>query len=292
MNDIIQKQNRIEFIELLKAQRIAYSECKSYLIYDIISIIIAIILPFVGLIFEDIVKPLGAFGFILTILYLISETRRKKLNTKAAKIQEQFDTDLFNLPWNYILCKTKVDQDTIHDFAEKYKKNDLQNWYSTEIDDSLPHNIAVILCQRTNFSWEISLRKLFAKYLIATIVIYYGLIGIISIIQNTGIYNLMILLVPSLSFLIYGIRNSITILTQNKAKQETLQSIDNCLENYVKNRIEPTTEILRQIQDVTYIERSSPEKIPDWFYRRFKQKNESKTDYIIRNFKIKLSCQY
>jgi len=291
MNEISQNQNKVEFIDLLKAQRIAYSKCKKYLICDLVSVFIAIILPLLGLIENDLVRPLGAVGFIWTVIYLITELYKKKLTTIAAKIQEEFDTELFNLHWNKMLCKNKINQDTRHDLSIEYHKDDLKNWYSVEIDNTLPHNIAVILCQRTNFSWELSLRKRFTKFLLASVTLYYGAIIIVSILLNTGIYDMLILLVPSLSFLIYAVKNIYSLINQIHTKQDTLENIDSYLEIYSKSKVEPNIELLRQIQDVIYIERSAPEKIPDWFYKIFKDSNEIKTDELIKNFKTKLLCQ-
>ena len=107
MNKINQKQNEKVFIDYLKAQRVAYSQCKTYQFVDLISVLIAIILPIIGLINSEYVNFLGAFGVIWTIIYLVVEHFRKNKSQQGAKIQEQFDTELFEIPWNEVLCKNK-----------------------------------------------------------------------------------------------------------------------------------------------------------------------------------------
>lgn len=164
MNRITEKQNESKFIEYLKAQRVAYSQCKSYQVFDVISVIMAIILPVIGMLNEDIVNYLGAFGVLWTIIYLVTENYRSKKTEQGAKIQEQFDTELYDITWNEILCKEKINSDTQIDLANKYDGNDLSDWYSTEIDSSLPKAIAIILCQRINFSWELKLRKRYVTF--------------------------------------------------------------------------------------------------------------------------------
>jgi len=72
----------------------------------------AIVLPIIGMYRTDIVNYLGAFGVLWTIIYLVTENYRKKKTEQGAKIQEQFDTELFEIPWNEILCKNKVNTDT------------------------------------------------------------------------------------------------------------------------------------------------------------------------------------
>ena len=108
MNEIIKEQNKEKFIEYLKAQRVAYSQCKVFQIFDLVSIIIAIVLPIIGIIRTDFVNYLGAFGVLWTIIYLISENYRRKKTEQGAKLQEQFDTELYDLSWNDILCKDKI----------------------------------------------------------------------------------------------------------------------------------------------------------------------------------------
>jgi hypothetical protein len=285
MNDINIKQNLPQFTELLKAQRIAYSQCKLYQILDLISLLLAIIAPIVGLINNDLINVLGATGVLWTIIYLVAESYRKAKTEEGAKIQEQFDTELYNLHWNEILCKNKISIDIRRDLAEKHQDNDLLDWYSKEIGDILPNEIAVLLCQRINFSWEINLRKNFVLFILAVLIIYYGMFFTFYICTNTGIYDILILISPSLSFLMYCVQNTLSLKTHIKSKNETLALIDHKISEYATQRILPTTNTLRQIQDVIFTERTVPEKIPDWFYFFHKKNNENRTDQLIISIK-------
>ncbi|WP_054850985.1 S-4TM family putative pore-forming effector [Olleya sp. ITB9] len=287
MNRIIQKQNESKFIEYLKAQRVAYSQCKVYQLFDVISVLMAIILPIIGILNKDIVNYLGAFGVLWTIIYLVTENYRKKKTEQGAKIQEQFDTELFEMPWNDILCKNKVNSDTQIDLANNYEGNDLSNWYSLEVDSSLPKPIAIILCQRINFSWELKLRKRYVTFLIILLVTYYGLFIAFFISKNIGFYDILLLIAPSLSFLIYAVQNSLSLKNHINSKNETLGQIDEILDKYSINGEIPDESILRQIQDIIYSERTVPEKIPDWFYKLSKSSNEDRTDNIIKSIKAK-----
>lgn len=287
MNRITQTQNEAKFIEYLKAQRVAYSQCKIYQVFDVISVLMAIVLPIIGMYRTDIVNYLGAFGVLWTIIYLVTENYRKKKTEQGAKIQEQFDTELFEIPWNEILCKNKVNTDTKIDLAKEYKGNDLSNWYSLEVDSSLPKSIAIILCQRINFSWELKLRKRFVTFLIILLVAYYGIFVGFFVSKNIGFYDILLLIAPSLSFLIYGVQNSLSLKNHIKSKNDTLSQIDEILNEYSDNREKPSKGILRQVQDIIYTERTVPEKIPDWFYKLSKSSNENRTDNIITSIKAK-----
>ena len=95
------------------------------------------------------------------------------------------------------------------------------------------------------------------------------------------------LIAPSLSFLIYGVQNSLSLKSHITAKGETLTQIDAYLDKYSINKDLPQLSILRQIQDVIYTERTFPEKIPDWFYKLNLTSNEDRTDAIIKSIKEK-----
>jgi hypothetical protein len=287
MNRINEKQNESKFNEYLKAQRIAYSQCKAYQVFDVISVIMAIVLPVIGMLNNEIVNYLGAFGVLWTVIYLVAENYRKKKTEQGAKIQEQFDTELYEIPWNKILCKEKINSDIQFDLAKEYKGNDLSNWYSKEVDSSLLKPIAIVLCQRINFSWELKLRKRYVNFLVILLIAYYGIFFAFFIYKNIGFYDVLLLITPSLSFLIYTVQNSLSLKNHIKSKNETLLQIDQILDSYSANRETPNENTIRQIQDIIYSERTVPEKIPDWFYKLSKSSNEDRTDSIIKSIKSK-----
>src|SRR5690554_6120352 len=111
MNNITNEQNKPELIELLKAQRIAYSQCKKFQAFDLVSVLIAVFFPLIALIKPEYQSTINAFGVLWTIAYLLTEIYRKSKTTQGATIQEQFDTELYGLNWNEILCKKKINID-------------------------------------------------------------------------------------------------------------------------------------------------------------------------------------
>lgn len=281
MNNIINEQNNPYFIELLKAQRIAYSQCKKFQIFDVISILMAILFPLLTLIKPQYQNHINAFGVLWTVAYLLTELYRKSKTTQGATIQEQFDTELYGLSWNKILCKNKINLDTIQDLSSKYKYEDLQNWYSIKIDNSLPKEIAIILCQRINFSWEINQRKKFVSFLSIITILYYLIYIVTGFAKNIGFFDLLIILSPSIPFLVFSVQNILSLRSHINSKNDTLNYIDSELDNYKTSRITPTLEQLRQIQDTIFTERTVTEKVPDWFYKLNKSTNEKFIDNLI-----------
>lgn len=289
MNRIQEKQNEIRFIKYLRAQRQAYSYAKRYIFLDLITILIALILPFKA-IFNTFNDNLLIFGLIWAGIYLIAETFRKKRTEQGAQIQEEFDTNLFDLPWNEFLCGSKVNPDAQEALASKYHNNDLKNWYSVEVTEDLPQHIAVILCQRISFSWELNLRTKFFNALFVLAGVYYGSFAAYGLFENIGFRDFLLLISPSISFSYYIIRNFLAYKDQKQRKERILVKIDDILESYAVNGIFPKNNELRQIQDEIFRSRIISEKIPDWFYRLFKNKNEARTGEIIKSFKSRFLC--
>lgn len=281
MNQILRKQNEPDFIRLLKAQRIAYKQCKRMQIFDVLSLLIAIAFPLLTLVFPKLQNGLNASGVLWTVAYLFTEYYRRRKTTEGANIQEQFDTQLYEIAWNRILCKDKVNADKIHQLAIKYTKDDLSNWYSTKIEESLPREIAIIICQRINFSWEISQRRKYVNLLILLTGVYYLIYIAIALFLNAGFFDLLVFISPSISFLIYGVMNIIALKSHVASKNETIKLIDDEIDSYRTYQLKPTNVTLRSIQDVIFYERTIPEKIPDWFYKINKSKNENIIDDIV-----------
>lgn len=301
MNNIINKQDDTDCIRYLKAQRVAYDHAKNYQFIDLISIIIAIAPTILiwyipekstelteGQPSFDPLEILIAFGVVWTLISVYTDIYRIKKAKIGATIQEMFDTELFRIPWNKVLVGKKIVISKIIELSRDYSKEDLKGWYSTEIKENLPHNIGVLLCYKCNAIWGNGQRDKFIRALNWAFFLYYGIMISFSISQNTGIYDIVIWLAPSLSFLVY-------IATTIKNQRESIQShehintiIDDFIERFQFEKIEPTKEELRQIQDLFFTQRNNPHQVPNWFYNIFRKKTSGVADETVRIISEKL----
>ena len=108
---------------------------------------------------------------------------------QAAKIQECFDTDVFDLDWDNVVVGSRPDIGII---AEKSSKFDRKNpnytgfydWYTPKAANyTYPHSI--VLCQQQNLCWDNYLRKP---------LIYYSFLSCIGIILFIIIFVIIALL--------------------------------------------------------------------------------------------------
>lgn len=289
MNNITKNQNEERNILFLKAQRVAYNKAKNFQFVDIVTIVIAIIFPIVTIVDTHTVIKLKFFSEILAILgglwvlvALILEFFRKKLTIVGANIQEQFDTEVFEMEWNMIQVGKKCDISTITHLGNQYNKNDLKDWYSTEICNSLPQSIAISFCQKINAIWEHKLRRKFALMIGLSIMGYYFLLIGYTFFVKLNSYDIILLIAPSFSFLVFGILTIKSQVDIANSKDRILELTSSFWDDFLKDGKEPSTKELRQIQNMIYEQRRTPHKIPNFFYRYAQKELESLSDATVK----------
>lgn len=284
MNTIITDQNKPEFIQLQQAQRVANTISKRCAIAEHILISVSIVMPFVVMFKSDLnsqslIIILSAALIVISILLDNYERIRTSI---AAKIQEEFDTRLFQIEWNDLLCEDKVENETIIRLAKKYQEFDLKNWYSTQISAELDHELAVLFCQKSNVFWDKDLRKKYNFLLYTGLASYYLIFFIIGYIKNLQFENFTLLILPSFTFLKFQVK---LITNQNqiiRKKERINEKINRLFDNYIVTKIKPEKIELRNLQNAIFTLRNSANKIPDWFYKMFKDSFEALTDESIK----------
>jgi len=288
-NDITIRQNQSEFIELLKGQRQAYTESKKFLLFDVLTPLLALLLPALMIYNQGFEFLFGVISTVATLIYLFIVYIREKRNSTGAIIQEEFDTTLFDLGWNGKIAEFKARLETKNKLSEKYNKGKLDNWYSHEVKGFLPHNIAVLLCQRINLAWEVDLKKNYTLFWVALAVLYYTAMFISLLWCNVDFRKALLIFLPSIPLLIYVVLLNRSIKKQIKNKEETLNKVDKYIGKYSSNKDIPSTEILREIQDSIFKNRLESDKIPDFYYNWKRDKYEKDmhktTKTIVDNFK-------
>lgn len=286
MNTLLQDQNTEPFVRLLRAQRIAYNVAKKYLIVDFISLLIALSPTILFLISFEEVEPnevsgmtkatavIAVIGVLWTLLSIYAQTLMDRQTKVGAIIQDQFDTLLFKLDRNSILIESGIEISHIVELSEKYKKDDLNNWYSIQIPSDIENDASVLLAYKCNAIYGKSLRKKYIYFIRLALFLYYGTLICLSLKNNTGTFDSILLLAPSIPALVFA---TLTIKAQ-KGIINTYDRISILVEQmfneYKINHLIPSKVELRQIQDLFYIQRLIPYKVPTWFYRLFKVKTE------------------
>jgi len=282
---IFEKQNSSRCLRYLASQRQIYSNAKKLLTLQIILVVIVVTLLSVINYFCKIEWILGSYSAIITLIdiFLINKWI-DNLKKRAAKIQEKFDTTLFELEWNDII--SQVDEEVVFRYSELYKKkepnfNSLKNWYSPKIKD-IDSDLAKILCQRTNCVYDFTLRKYYLNTLIFLLAGLGLLVVILGLYQNISLPNFVnVLVLPLLPMISFG-------LQKYQDNQESIESLNNLKETteevwdkVIKGEKIDINKRSRSIQNRIYLNRKNNPLIFDWLYRIIRSRLEGEMHYSI-----------
>lgn len=274
-NGINQRQNEENSILSLAAQRQLYNEAKS--VGGVVTLF-AIFLPFMLSIVQIFVKNnsiLSTVAYISSIVSLfigiVFENFIEKKKKRAAIIQQQFDTYVYQMPWNKRLfgaeknLSAEIAEKSEKLFSNPAEKPKLYDWYSV-IADKLPLEKGILFCQKENICWDAGLRKRYRNVSIILTVAMSCFVIAIGIIKNESVQLLiyrMAFVAPILYWLYETAKNlNYDIRRLNKLYGE--------LSGYDAKSMDDLQDIQKDIME----HRGTCRFVPNWFYEKFKSKDE------------------
>lgn len=287
---IVQEQDSDICIKYLSAQKQLYIAGKSTFAFQVIiavpiPIIISILTPILSDSEQGIIWIFVLYSIIATFLEFFFEDRSMKLKKLAASIQERFDTTVLLITWNKTLIPNKPEDGVILRYCNKYikkhKVDKLLGWYSREVQP-VKTNIATLLCQRTNCSYDFILRKRYANtvlrlaastFFILLIVAGQNEITVPSFISNV--------LFPSLPVFVLAYKQ----ISSNREVIETLRELKDLIESELERvKITDTIDsnLIRQIQDKIYLKRINSPLLPGWAYNFLRQNLEDEMHFSMK----------
>lgn len=286
MSTISSNQNSEHHITQLIAQRFFYSKAKKIRnIRIIISILFALLTPVIIYIWPETITIIGIIaGLWVLASYFLNKLFENVNINKAAIIQEEFDIDLFKLPWNDVLVGNKISPEEIS-YAQKQFKGDvskLRNWYKGISE--FPYPIDVLLCQRSNLVWDWRLKRTYSIVIFFILIIYFVFTLIFSSILNLELAEYLLgLLIPALSGYFMGIEEAVEHRKGSSKSKKLEETINKLSDNLELLNIEK----LRQIQDCIFNFRKGP-LVLDWFYFFHRNTYEENMISALDSFKNKL----
>lgn len=284
MKKISEAQDEESALRRLAAQRQLYSEAKTFQFFHLtIAVPMTVIVFTLAVVFPSFQEFATIWGIVLVLIdiWLFSRTENA-LHLRAAKIQELFDCDVLNIPWNDLKCRSKPDPEDIAEHSGKYLKktsnfDELKKWYSPEANE-LPLFLSRIVCQRSNVTWESRLRRRYATGI--TVLMTFLVLAIVSIgfARNLSINSILVnLVVPLLPAFAWGIPQIMKNLDAVKDIDSLKEAIDKIWDNAFSLRLskQELADAARSIQDEIYDHRRSKPLVFDWIYSKFRLKDET-----------------
>ena len=284
MNEITNDQNRDDRLDLLRAQRTYYRRAKRL---QTAFLVLALILPWIGVFWganHPDVRPLLALGSIALLLLeigLATGFQRDWVKT-AARIQEQFDTEVFQLPWNQFVVGSKMDPEVIRSVTRKpitaAQRKELEGWYEQCIG-ALPLPLGRLVCQRTNITYDMRVRKAYAAgWLVLAVVLIFCLMyrGVHEgLTFPTLLLSVIVPFTPLAAFVLREHRKqSDTVATLTTLKSEVDKLWAKALKTPGSAELAQDS---RNLQDAIYRNRTSNPLVYDWVYWLMRKLNEDLT---------------
>ena len=256
-------------MRLLAAQRHLYTQAKQLQRWRVAGTIgLAAIAPVMYYLIPDSKAGLAVSGGIwLLASRVILEGIEAKRIEQAAKIQEQFDVELFELPWNRVLVGNKLSPELINSADNSYSgdREELKDWYADT--GSVPYPLDVLLCQRANLVWDWRLRRHYAWGISAMTALLLGLGIMLAVVTSLALLDyLLALFVPSLAALLRGVEVAKAHFKTATEKEKIEQEISEIWEAGLRDPTSVSREQCRRIQDCIYVLRSKGPLVPDEWY--------------------------
>lgn len=286
-NNIVELQNKPENIKMLKAMRHLYSKVGNLTMYYFIfcisvPILISFAKPFISS--EDcqvLFHFMIAYNLLSLMVGLWLECEIKKGRVLAAKIQQQFDCNVFELRWNKYTFGAQPSLEDINSNVKSSNDEDFLNWYDREVD-TVDRMLAVIICQRINLTYDVALRKKFLSYITLICSIIFIAIMVVAFCENEGLRTTIVFVAVPLIPIIRWFFSTRKANSDNMEKCERIKKIiDDYLEKYRSYGIVFSDIDLCEIQNCIYEHRKTAFKIPDFIYNKMRSKQEEATHITV-----------
>lgn len=211
MNNIPVLQNEEQQLKLLRARKQTYDYAKLIMV---VQMLLALALPIGGAIWgvyrPDIKAYVAAFALVAVVVDpLVLDRWFKDLLRQAAKLGEQFDCAVLDLPWDDFIVGDKVEPEEIHAAARMYARfhDDTGNkdWYPVAAGRA-PMHLARIICQRTNLHYDSRLRRSYGTIIKLTALTLVTALFFVGLARNSTLTDWVLTMAPTTTFLTWAAR--------------------------------------------------------------------------------------
>ncbi len=271
-NGIYSRQNENSNITRLAAQRQLYQDVNHI---EMMNVFLSVIIPLILSMIQDICVEVKAFACIYTLIILYFslklDDRQKEKKKLAATIQQEFEINVFSMEWDKKLFGMRKDLNSEIVRASKKilnnenEKSKLENWFAKEYD-ALPIQEGIAACQRESFRWDKRLRKRYRTLLLVILFFVFSSQFMIGWMKAEHIYEIL-LRFSALPAFSQWITKTIIGIGHDLDRMQTMEPL-------VYSTERKTMEELAFIQKEIFENRKIQTKIPDWFYKIFRNKDQ------------------
>jgi hypothetical protein len=268
-------QNTERAQRVLAAQSRLYTDAKHLHDTRVLTVIaLATVTIIVALACPEARTAVGASGGAITFLWsILASGREKRCRKQAAYVQEEFDTYVFDMPWN-AMAADHPSPPLIAEAASRYRGNRIQDWYPDT--DPVDRPLDILICQRSNLGWGASVHRFYAAILTGFLVVLVLASASVALIGNLSATDaLTAIVVPLLG----PARELIEMIRNNRdsadTKTKTEAKVHGLWERALRPGGQTTVEDCRAVQDQILWIRQTNAHVPDWLDNHRRSRNET-----------------
>ena len=290
--NIVERESLQKNIERLAAQKEFYFQAKRLFFWQFcLTVIMTVLLTLLGVSLAyfgyNIDWFRGAYGVgIAFIDLLLFNTFLNQLRQKAASIQELFDCDVLDLKWNKVLVGDKPLNEDIKKYSDKHLRrvksfDKLKDWYAVTIKE-VNGIAAKIICQRSNFSYDYSMRRSFRNWVVGGAIAIFILLALFALFKDVTLRSFFLtVILPFMPVLTLSVK----LYNDHTASIKNLESLKSYLTTLWSSALSGTAANLetdlRRVQDKIYLNRKSNPLIPERIYDYLRPELEQQMYYCV-----------
>jgi len=201
-NGIVSRQNLPDNINKLAVQRYFYSRVKTLTAVQAALDVLSPIAGAIAVVMKPDADVWAATAGIAVALFdtLWFEPKQSDFRDLGAKVQEEFDCTVLELPWNTPLAGERVSAEEVYEAYKMYKPSKsapLEDWYP-KVLGTLPLYQARLICQRTNSWWDAKLRRRYCGWIGYTLSLVVGCVIILGLVNGVSLQKFVLAVVAPL----------------------------------------------------------------------------------------------
>jgi predicted pore-forming effector associated with SMODS systems len=200
----------------------------------------------------------------------------------SATLQEMLDTELLELPWNRVGVGEQIPEDQVSNLKNRYRGDEsrLRDYY---LIAAVPAPYDVLFCLEQNLGWGSKVRRRYAQLLLSVAVLWTVAGLIVGFVTGLRIPELVSgWFVPSLGLLLLCLDTYRAQLSNTRERTRVRDIVIAAYADPVGAPISagPAWEkFARQVQDLLFQMRRQQPRTPQWFFRRFHDRDKRDFEY-------------
>lgn len=205
-----------------------------------------------------------------------------RLKKRGALIQQMFDCDLFQLPWQQLRCGSRPDPGEVmadgqDHLKEGTSRDRLLDWYPPAVG-ALPLWLARVVCQRASFCWDLAQRDRVRGGLTTILVVLTIAVFLIALLRGDTVQQMILTVyVPLAPAVLWTLREMLAQRDAIQADERGLAATESLWKQAMeKTAAEPeATRQTQFFQDALFDNRSRSPLVFDWIYRLLRKRKEA-----------------